>query len=227
MEHPNFAFSVPCARSIVCSSFLLPYDVSFTIFISPLCAWFFCPPPVQDAGVKLDEKSGAVKVDECSRTNVPSIWAIGDVTERVALTPVAIKEGVALAATLFGNKPTKPDYENVRRRQGHSYWSPACYCAKYFRIEQRRLGFQTKSPVSCSLDTLKHAPAPQLYSVSLPRHSSPSVLPITADSHRGLHAAPHGHRWPHRRAGAGQASRRHRRVRLPLPSDEEHPQRAR
>jgi glutathione reductase (NADPH) len=52
-------------------------------------------------------------VDEYSRTNVPSIWAIGDVTDRVNLTPVALMEGKALAATLFGGVPTKPDYQNV------------------------------------------------------------------------------------------------------------------
>ena len=44
------------------------------------------------AGVELDEKSGAVKVDEYSRTSVPSIYAVGDVTDRVNLTPVALME---------------------------------------------------------------------------------------------------------------------------------------
>ncbi len=48
------------------------------------------------AGVQLAEKSGAVVVDEFSRTNVPSIWAVGDVTDRVALTPVALMEACAL-----------------------------------------------------------------------------------------------------------------------------------
>lgn len=50
------------------------------------------------------------QVDECSRTLVPSIWAVGDVTDRVNLTPVALMEGGALAKTLFLNEPTKPDY---------------------------------------------------------------------------------------------------------------------
>ena len=44
---------------------------------------------------------------------VPSVWAIGDVTHRMDLTPVALMEGKALAATLFGGKPTVPDYDNV------------------------------------------------------------------------------------------------------------------
>ena len=47
--------------------------------------------PVQ-AGVELDEKSGAVVVNEFSQSSVPSIWAVGDVTNRVALTPVALME---------------------------------------------------------------------------------------------------------------------------------------
>ena len=44
------------------------------------------------AGVELEEKSGAIIVDSHSRTNVPSIWAIGDVTNRLNLTPVALME---------------------------------------------------------------------------------------------------------------------------------------
>jgi glutathione reductase (NADPH) len=50
------------------------------------------------------------QVDEYSQTSVPSIWAIGDATNRINLTPVALMEGVALTKTLFLNEPTKPDY---------------------------------------------------------------------------------------------------------------------
>jgi len=57
------------------------------------------------AGVALDAH-GAITVDEWSRTNVAHIYAVGDVTGRVALTPVAIREGHAVADTLFGNRPT-------------------------------------------------------------------------------------------------------------------------
>ena len=57
------------------------------------------------AGVTLDAH-GAITVDEWSRSNVPHIYAVGDVTGRVALTPVAIREGHAVADTLFGNRPT-------------------------------------------------------------------------------------------------------------------------
>ncbi|MEA2659029.1 MAG: glutathione reductase, partial [Candidatus Binatota bacterium] len=56
---------------------------------------------------------GAVNVDAYSKSNVDSIYAIGDCTDRMMLTPVAIAEGMAVANTLFNNKPTKPNYQNV------------------------------------------------------------------------------------------------------------------
>ncbi|WCJ24240.1 Glutathione reductase cytosolic [Euphorbia peplus] len=64
------------------------------------------------AGVELD-RAGAIKVDEFSRTNVPSIWAIGDVTNRMNLTPIALMEGTCFAKTVFGGQPSKPDYKDV------------------------------------------------------------------------------------------------------------------
>ena len=67
---------------------------------------------LEEVGVKSNAAS-AVAVDEYSRSSVPSIYAIGDVTNRLALTPVAIREGHAFADTVFGNKPTQADHENV------------------------------------------------------------------------------------------------------------------
>jgi len=67
---------------------------------------------LEEAGVKLDDKN-AVRVDEDSRTSVPSIYAVGDVTNRIQLTPVAIREGQAFADTQFGDKPTRVDYDCV------------------------------------------------------------------------------------------------------------------
>ncbi|KAL2540639.1 Glutathione reductase [Abeliophyllum distichum] len=67
---------------------------------------------LETVGVKLTE-NGAIEVDEYSQTSVPSIWAVGDVTDRINLTPVALMEGGALAKTLFANKPTKPEYSAV------------------------------------------------------------------------------------------------------------------
>ena len=63
-------------------------------------------------GVELTDK-GAVKVDADNRSNVASIYAVGDVTDRVQLTPVAIREGQAFADTVFGGKPTRVDYDNI------------------------------------------------------------------------------------------------------------------
>ena len=64
------------------------------------------------AGVELDAK-GAIVVDEDNRSTCPSIYAIGDVTNRVQLTPIAIREGQAFADTIYGNKPTRVDYTNI------------------------------------------------------------------------------------------------------------------
>src|SRR5437868_4003431 len=64
------------------------------------------------AGIELGEK-GEVKVDADNRTSVPSIFAVGDVTDRVQLTPVAIREGQAFADTFFGNKPCQVDYSCI------------------------------------------------------------------------------------------------------------------
>lgn len=58
-------------------------------------------------------KRGEIVVDEYSRTSAPSIWAIGDVTNRINLTPVALMEGMAVAKTVALNQPTKPDYNAV------------------------------------------------------------------------------------------------------------------
>lgn len=68
---------------------------------------------LEDVGVALKE-NGAVVVDEWSRTSIDSIYAIGDVTDRIQLTPVAIREGATLATTLFSDSPTSPtEYDTV------------------------------------------------------------------------------------------------------------------
>ncbi len=66
----------------------------------------------ENAGVELDEK-GAVKVDRYSRTTAPNVYAVGDVTNRVQLTPVAIHEAMCFVETAFKNKPTVPDYDTI------------------------------------------------------------------------------------------------------------------
>ncbi|HWW58881.1 MAG TPA: glutathione-disulfide reductase [Sphingopyxis sp.] len=67
---------------------------------------------LEEAGVELDSQ-GAIKVDDRNQSSVPSIFAVGDVTNRIQLTPVAIREGHAFADTFFGGKPTVVDYANV------------------------------------------------------------------------------------------------------------------
>jgi glutathione reductase (NADPH) len=67
---------------------------------------------LEEVGVELG-KNGAVLVDEDNQSSLPSIYAIGDVTDRVQLTPVAIREGQAFAETVFGKNPIRVDYENI------------------------------------------------------------------------------------------------------------------
>ncbi|WP_454888877.1 glutathione-disulfide reductase [Sphingobium indicum] len=64
---------------------------------------------LETADVALDAK-GAIKVDDDNRSSCASIYAVGDVTNRVQLTPVAIREGQAFADTVFGNNPRRVDY---------------------------------------------------------------------------------------------------------------------
>ncbi|WP_372604393.1 glutathione-disulfide reductase [Actibacterium sp.] len=67
---------------------------------------------LEQAGVRLT-RNGAVEVDAYSQTSVPSIYAVGDVTDRINLTPVAIREGAAFVETVFHGRPTVADHELV------------------------------------------------------------------------------------------------------------------
>ena len=67
---------------------------------------------VEKAGVELGMQ-GEVEVDDYSRTSAPHIYAVGDVTNRLQLTPVAIHEAMCFVETAFKNNPTKPDHEHV------------------------------------------------------------------------------------------------------------------
>lgn len=66
----------------------------------------------ENAGIELDT-NGAVVVDAYSKTNVDNIWAVGDVTDRLALTPVAIREGHAFADTEFYGRPRTFDHDDI------------------------------------------------------------------------------------------------------------------
>lgn len=67
---------------------------------------------LETAGVKI-ASNGGIAVDQYSRTSAAGIYAVGDVTNRINLTPVAIREGHAFADTVFGNRPTAVDHSNV------------------------------------------------------------------------------------------------------------------
>jgi glutathione reductase (NADPH) len=65
-----------------------------------------------ETGIALNER-GAIKVDADNQSSINGIYAVGDVTDRVQLTPVAIREGHAFADSVFGNKPTRVDYDCI------------------------------------------------------------------------------------------------------------------
>ena len=67
---------------------------------------------LETAGVEMDAH-GAIKVDADNRSTCESIYAVGDVTNRVQLTPVAIREGQAFADTVFGDAPKRVDYDCI------------------------------------------------------------------------------------------------------------------
>src|SRR4029453_9693683 len=68
---------------------------------------------LEKAGVAINPGNGGIAVDGFSRTSVPHIYAIGDVTHRLNLTPVAIREGHAFADTVFGKRPVEVDHVNI------------------------------------------------------------------------------------------------------------------
>src|ERR1700760_51199 len=68
---------------------------------------------LEKAGVALNPHNGGIAVDGWSKTSVPNIYAIGDVTHRYNLTPVAIREGHAFADTVFGKRPVQVDYYTI------------------------------------------------------------------------------------------------------------------
>lgn len=93
---------------------------------------------LERAGVQLKD-SGAVAVDEYSKSSADNIYAIGDCTDRLMLTPVAIAEGMAVANTLFNNKPTKPGYLNVPTTV---FSTPNCGTVGLTEHEARHKNFQ-------------------------------------------------------------------------------------
>ncbi len=68
---------------------------------------------LEKAGIAINSRNGGIAVDGFSKTSVPNIYAIGDVTHRINLTPVAIREGHAFADTVFGKRTVQVDHANI------------------------------------------------------------------------------------------------------------------
>lgn len=102
---------------------------------------------LEKAGVELG-KDGAVKVDGWSRTSAASIFAVGDVTGRAQLTPVAIREGAAFAESEFNGNPTKVDYEFIPKAVfsqppvGTVGWSEGDARAKFGAVDVYKTDFR-------------------------------------------------------------------------------------
>ena len=102
---------------------------------------------LEHVGVEIAH-TGGIAVDRFSRTSVPHIHAIGDVTNRVNLTPVAIREGHAFADTVFGNKPTAVDHVNVASAVfsepeiGVIGWTEAAARARFAKVDIYRTDFR-------------------------------------------------------------------------------------
>ena len=93
---------------------------------------------LEKAGVRM-KPSGAVAVDEYSKSSVDSIYSVGDCTDRMMLTPVAIAEGMAVANTLFNDKPTRPGYLNVPTAV---FSTPNCATVGLTEEQARQANFQ-------------------------------------------------------------------------------------
>ncbi len=113
---------------------------------------------LEEIGVHMDSY-GAITVDEYSRTNIPHIHAVGDVTNRVALTPVAIREGHAVADNLFGGKDVKIDYSNIPTAVfstpeiGTVGLSEAQACEQYASVDVYKASFRPMSATISGQDS--------------------------------------------------------------------------
>jgi glutathione reductase (NADPH) len=113
---------------------------------------------LERAGVALS-KTGAITVNEYSQTSVPHIHAVGDVTDRINLTPVAIREGHAFADTVFGGRPTRVDHADVptavfsEPELGVIGLTEAQACAQLARVDIYKTSFRSMKMTLAGRDT--------------------------------------------------------------------------
>ncbi len=113
---------------------------------------------LEKAGVALG-KDGGIAVDAYSQTSVANVYAVGDVTNRVNLTPVAIREGHAFADTVFGGKPTPVDHSNVptavfsEPELGVIGLTEAQACAQLARVDVYKTSFRPMKMTLAGRDT--------------------------------------------------------------------------
>ena len=118
---------------------------------------------------------GEVKVDEYSRTTTPHIYAVGDVTDRMQLTPVAIHEAMCFVETAFKNNPTRPDHEHVP-------------CAVFTTPELSSVGLSEEAALEQghSIDVYKSTFRPLLHTLSGREVRTLMKLVVDAKSDRVL-----------------------------------------
>ena len=107
------------------------------------------------AGVELGLRD-EIKVSVDSQTNVPHIYAVGDVTDRIALTPVATMEGHAFADSVFGGRPRLPDHQNVPS----AVFSQPPVASVGLSSEDARLTYQNVDTYTSDFKVLKHTLTP-------------------------------------------------------------------
>ncbi len=107
---------------------------------------------LEKVGIELGKK-GEIKVNKYSKTNIDNIYAVGDVTDRIALTPVATMEGHAFADTVFGNNERLADHDNVPS----AVFSQPPIGSVGLSEEQARDKFANVDTYSSEFRTLKHS----------------------------------------------------------------------
>jgi glutathione reductase (NADPH) len=143
------------------------------------------------AGVALNAK-GAVQVDDYSRTNVEHIYAVGDVTDRINLTPVAIREGMAFAQTLYGGQPTRFDHELVptavfsqppvgtvgltEAEARHAYKAVDIYMAKFRSLKETFFNGQERALMKLIVD----GETDRILGCHIVAHEAPEMIQLAA-----------------------------------------------